>query len=161
VASGARHGPHPARGMHGRRREEGETKRRGSAPRHRVAHPRAPSTTRKLMNLNTAVLLPWILAPLLILGVAWYAIRAVREQQRRADVLERELAVREDALEHLAASTLPALSESVRRFEQTAVGPEVPPGLENSRFAQCLRWILDRVSEDLRTVQSETRETVT
>ncbi|WP_280415640.1 ATP-binding protein [Nocardia carnea] len=113
------------------------------------------------MNLNTAVLLPWILATLLVLGVAWYAVRAVREQQKRLSVLERELAVREDALEHLAASTLPALSESVRRFEQTAVGPEVPPGLENSRFAQCLRWILDRVSEDLRTVQSETRETVT
>ncbi|WP_280421373.1 ATP-binding protein [Nocardia carnea] len=113
------------------------------------------------MNLNTAVLLPWILATLLVLGVAWYAVRAVREQQKRLSVLERELAVREDALEHLAASTLPALSESVRRFEQTAVGPEVPPGLENSRFAQCLRWIIDRVSEDLRTVQSETRETVT
>ncbi|MBF6348521.1 MULTISPECIES: ATP-binding protein [Nocardia] len=113
------------------------------------------------MNLNTAVLLPWILATLLVLGVAWYAVRAVREQQKRLSVLERELAVREDALEHLAASTLPALSESVRRFEQTAVAPEVPPGLENSRFAQCVRWILDRVSEDLRTVQSETRETVT
>lgn len=112
------------------------------------------------MNLNTALLLPWILATLLVLGVAWYAVRAVREQQKRLSVLERELAVREDALEHLAASTLPALSESVRRFEQTAVGPEVPPGLENSRFAQCLRWIIDRVSEDLRTVQSETRETV-
>lgn len=112
------------------------------------------------MNLNTAVLLPWILATLLVLGVAWYAVRAVREQQKRLSVLERELAVREDALEHLAASTLPALSESVRRFEQTAVAPEVPPGLENSRFAQCLRWIIDRASEDLRTVQSETRETV-
>ncbi|MGI5217611.1 sensor histidine kinase [Nocardia sp. CA-290969] len=113
------------------------------------------------MNLNTAVLLPWILAALLVLGVAWYAVRAVREQQKRLAVLEREIAVREDALEHLAASTLPALSESVRRFEQPAVGPEVPPGLENSRFAQCLRWIIDRASEDLRTVQSETRETVT
>lgn len=113
------------------------------------------------MNLNTAVLLPWILAAILVLGVAWYAVRAVREQQKRLAVLERELAVREDALEHLAASTLPALSESVRRFEPSAVGPEVPPGLENSRFAQCLRWIIDRVSEDLRSVQSETRETVT
>ncbi|WP_328396907.1 ATP-binding protein [Nocardia sp. NBC_00416] len=113
------------------------------------------------MNLNTAVLLPWILAPILVLGVAWYAVRAVRDQQKRLDVLERELAVREDALEHLAASTLPAVSESTRRFEQTTVAPEVPPGLENSRFAQCLRWIIDRVSEDLRTVQSETRESVT
>ncbi|MGW0180304.1 sensor histidine kinase [Nocardia sp. NPDC003345] len=113
------------------------------------------------MNLNTAVLLPWILAPILVLGVAWYAVRAVREQQKRLTVLERELAVREDALEHLAASTLPALSESVRRFEQATAGPEVPPGLENSRFAQCLRWIIDRVAEDLRTVQNETRETVT
>lgn len=113
------------------------------------------------MNLNTAVLLPWILAPILVLGVAWYAVRAVRDQQKRLDVLERELAVREDALEHLAASTLPALAESTRRFDQTAVAPEVPPGLENSRFAQCLRWIVDRVTEDLRTVQSETREAVT
>ncbi|MEU1980531.1 sensor histidine kinase [Nocardia sp. NPDC019395] len=113
------------------------------------------------MNLNTAMVLPWILATILVLGVAWYAVRAVREQQKRLDVVQRELAVREDALEHLAASTLPALSESVRRFDQTAVGPEVPPGLENSRFAQCLRWIIDRVSEDLRTVQNETRENVT
>lgn len=113
------------------------------------------------MNLNTAVLLPWILAPILVLGVAWYAVRAVREQQSRLDVLERELAVRDDALEHLVASTLPAVSDSVRRAEQAAVTPEVPPGLENSRFAQGLRWIIDRVSEDLRAVQSETRETVT
>lgn len=112
------------------------------------------------MNLNTAVLLPWILAPILVLGVAWYAVRAVRAQQSRLDVLERELAVRDDALEHFTASTLPAVSDSVRRAEQSAVTPEIPPGLENSRFAQGLRWIIDRVSEDLRTVRDEARETV-
>lgn len=110
------------------------------------------------MNLNTAVLLPWILAPLLVLGVAWYAVRTVRGQNARISALERELGVREDALEHLAAATLPALTESVRRYEQTAIGPEVPAGLENSRFAQCMLWITERVTEDLRLVQSETRD---
>ncbi|WP_040791015.1 ATP-binding protein [Nocardia paucivorans] len=113
------------------------------------------------MNLNTAVLLPWILAPILVLGVAWYAVRTVSGLQNRIDVLERELGVREDALENLAASTLPALSDSLRRFEQPAAGPEVPSGLENSRFAQCLRWIVERFTEDLRAVQTETRDTLT
>lgn len=113
------------------------------------------------MNLNTAVLLPWILAPVLVLGVAWYAVRTVSGLQSRIDVLERELGVREDALENLAASTLPALSDSLRRFEQPTAGPEVPPGLENSRFAQCLRWIVERFTEDLRAVQTDTQDTLT
>lgn len=110
------------------------------------------------MNLNTAVLLPWILGTVLVLGVAWYAVRVVRRQNARIIALEHEIGVREDALEHLAAATLPAMTESVRRFEQATAGPEVPAGLENSRFAQCMRWITERVSEDLRVVQSEVRD---
>ncbi|MFE3443114.1 ATP-binding protein [Nocardia sp. NPDC059180] len=110
------------------------------------------------MNLNIAVLVPWILAPALVLAVAWYAVRAVREQRTRADALERDLGIREEILERFATTTLPSLTESVRRHEQPASVVEVPEGLEDSRFAQVMRWVSERISEDLRGIQTETRE---
>ncbi|NEW57990.1 sensor histidine kinase [Nocardia cyriacigeorgica] len=110
------------------------------------------------MNLNIAVLVPWILAPALVLAVAWYAVRAVREQRTRADALERDLGIREEILERFATTTLPSLTESVRRHEQPANVVEVPEGLEDSRFAQIMRWVSERIAEDLRGIQTETRE---
>ncbi|MBF6435701.1 ATP-binding protein [Nocardia cyriacigeorgica] len=110
------------------------------------------------MNLNIAVLVPWILAPALVLAVAWYAVRAVREQKTRADALERDLGIREEILERFATTTLPSLTESVRRHEQPASIVEVPEGLEDSRFAQVMRWVSERIAEDMRGIQTETRE---
>ncbi|WP_280206698.1 ATP-binding protein [Nocardia cyriacigeorgica] len=111
------------------------------------------------MNLNIAVLVPWILAPALVLAVAWYAVRAVREQKTRADALERDLGIREEILERFATTTLPSLTESVRRHEQPAGIVEVPEGLEDSRFAQIMRWVSERIAEDMRGIQTETRDT--
>ncbi|WP_280208429.1 ATP-binding protein [Nocardia cyriacigeorgica] len=111
------------------------------------------------MNLNIAVLVPWILAPALVLAVAWYAVRAVREQKTRADALERDLGIREEILERFATTTLPSLTEAVRRHEQPAGIVEVPEGLEDSRFAQIMRWVSERIAEDMRGIQTETRDT--
>ncbi|MBF6423438.1 ATP-binding protein [Nocardia cyriacigeorgica] len=110
------------------------------------------------MNLNIAVLVPWILAPALVLAVAWYAVRAVREQKARADALERDLGIREEILERFATTTLPSLTDSVRRHEQPTSVVEVPDGLQDSRFAQIMRWVSERIAEDLRGIQTETRD---
>ncbi|QIS11641.1 sensor histidine kinase [Nocardia arthritidis] len=109
------------------------------------------------MNLDIAVVLPWIIAAVLVLAAAGYAVRTGHAKQEQITALTREQRAREDALEHFAVSTLPAVTEAVRRFEP-APRVELPAGLEDSRFAQYLRWIAERGAEDLRAIQAETRE---
>ncbi|MFC8044719.1 sensor histidine kinase [Nocardia sp. NPDC057353] len=83
----------------------------------------------------------------------------VRRRQARIDALVAEQRLHEEALERLAATTLPTVAEAVRRFEQSPPpAVEVPPALENTRFAQCLRWAAERYADELRLLQSETRE---
>jgi signal transduction histidine kinase len=115
------------------------------------------------MNQDIAVVLSWILAPALIIavGVALYTAQYARGQRARADTLTRENRAHEDTLEHFAAQTLPAMTESVRRFEAPVSSVDFTTGLQNSRFAQCLQWISERHADDLRLVQSEAREQTT
>ncbi|WP_433204239.1 sensor histidine kinase [Nocardia sp. CA-107356] len=112
------------------------------------------------MNQDIAVVLSWILAPALIIAVAAavYIAQYAKQQRTRADTLSRESRAHEEILEHFAGQTLPAMSEAVRRFEAPVSAIEVPKGLENARFAQCLQWISERFADDLRVVQSETHE---
>lgn len=111
------------------------------------------------MNPDFAVVLPWIVAVVLVAAVTVYAVQVSRRKQSRIDSLIAEQRLHEEALERLAATTLPTVAESVRRFEQLAPpAVEVPPALENSRFAQCLRWTAERYADELRLLQSETRE---
>ncbi|MFD0361416.1 ATP-binding protein [Nocardia sp. GCM10030253] len=121
------------------------------------------------MNQDIAVVLSWILAPALVLAVvaALYLAQTARQQRARAAALaqEHEALVQqnralEEAVEHLAVTTLPSVSEAVRRGEITAPSIEVPAGMENSRFAQLLRWIAERYADELRLLQIETRESV-
>ncbi|MFC8044584.1 sensor histidine kinase [Nocardia sp. NPDC057353] len=86
-----------------------------------------------------------------------YAVQVVRRKQSRIDALVAEQRQHEEALERLAANTLPAVAASVRRHEPAPL-PEVAPGTENSRFAQGLRWTAERYADELRMLQSETRE---
>lgn len=114
------------------------------------------------MNQDIAVVLSWILAPALIIAVAAavYIAQYAKQQRAKAETLSRESRAHEEILEHFAGKTLPAMSEAVRRFEAPVPAIEVPTGLENSRFAQCLQWISERFADDLRVVQSETHEQV-
>ncbi|MEV0361038.1 ATP-binding protein, partial [Nocardia sp. NPDC050697] len=86
-----------------------------------------------------------------------YAVQVVRRKQSRIDALIAEQRLHEEALERLAATTLPAVAASVRRHEPAPL-PEVAPGTENSRFAQGLRWTAERYADELRLLQSEVRD---
>lgn len=112
------------------------------------------------MNQPMAVLFLWILVPALVLAlaVAWYAVQSARGQQARIDALTWEQRAREDAVEHLAATTLPSVTESIRRPGTLVSAVEVPAGMEQSRFAQCLQQIAERHAHGLTLLQSETRE---
>ncbi|MET8652841.1 ATP-binding protein [Nocardia aurea] len=112
------------------------------------------------MNVDIAVVLPWILALALVLAVAGFSVNTGRRQRARIDELAARQSAYEDALEAFAVKTLPAVTEAVRRFEPSAPAVEIPVGLENSRLAQGLRWIGERFDEDLRRVQTETREMI-
>lgn len=112
------------------------------------------------MNLDIAVLLSWILAAALVLAVVLFAMNAVRRERARADELAADRDRREEALDHFATHTLPAITEAARRHETTAVAVEVPAGLENSRLAGFLQWIAERHAEDLRLMRNETVEQV-
>ncbi|MCP2293718.1 Signal transduction histidine kinase [Nocardia amikacinitolerans] len=109
------------------------------------------------MNLDIAVLLPWILATVLVVAVV-YTIAALRRERARAESLLEDQRKRDEALERFAGQTMPAITDAVRRYEQPTSTIEVPTGLQNSRLAQCLQWIGDRYADDLRMVQAETRE---
>ncbi|MFQ6394422.1 ATP-binding protein [Nocardia sp. KC 131] len=119
------------------------------------------------MNQDIAVVLSWILAPALVLAVAaaLYLAQSARQQRTRADALAQQHdaltqqnRVLEESVEHLAVTTLPSVSEAVRRGELAAPTVEAPAGMENSRFAQLLRWTAERYADELRLLQIETRE---
>ncbi|MET7771764.1 sensor histidine kinase [Nocardia sp. NPDC005366] len=112
------------------------------------------------MNVDIAVVLPWILALALVLAVAGYSVNAGKRQKARINELTARQSTYEEALEAFGVKTMPALTEAVRRYEPSTPAMEVPAGLEDSRFAQGLRWIAERYSDDLRRVQAETREMV-
>ncbi|WP_435590724.1 ATP-binding protein [Nocardia sp. bgisy118] len=109
------------------------------------------------MNLDIAVLVPWILAALLIAAVV-YLITALRGAQGKAESLLEDQRKRDEALERFAGQTIPSITDAVRRFEAPTGTIEVPTGLQNSRLAQCLQWIGDRYADDLRLVQTEARD---
>ncbi|MEV6322913.1 ATP-binding protein [Nocardia sp. NPDC051787] len=112
------------------------------------------------MNQDIAVVLSWILAVALVIAVAvaLYAVQYAKAQRVRVEALTREQRATEDTLERFAATTLPAVAESIRRFESQVPPVEVQAGMENSRLAQCLRWISERYADDLSLMRSETRE---
>lgn len=112
------------------------------------------------MNQDIAVMLSWILAVALVIAVAGalYAVQYARAQRAKLEALAREQRATEDTLERFAATTLPAVAESIRRFESQVPPVEVQAGMENSRLAQILRWISERYADDLSLMRSETRE---
>ncbi|MFI9637239.1 sensor histidine kinase [Nocardia sp. NPDC051929] len=112
------------------------------------------------MNQDIAVVLSWILAVALVIAVAGalYAVQYARAQRAKLEALAREQRATEDTLERFAATTLPAVAESIRRFESQVPPVEVQAGMENSRLAQILRWISERYADDLSLIRSETRE---
>ncbi|WP_330231679.1 sensor histidine kinase [Nocardia sp. NBC_00508] len=112
------------------------------------------------MNQDIAVVLSWILAVAVVIAVAGalYAVQYAKTQRARVEALTREQRATEDTLERFAATTLPAVADSVRRFESQMPPVEVQAGMENSRLAQCLRWISERYADDLSLMRSETRE---
>ncbi|MGW4716665.1 sensor histidine kinase [Nocardia sp. NPDC004260] len=105
-------------------------------------------------------MLSWILAVALVIAVAGalYAVQYARAQRAKLEALAREQRATEDTLERFAATTLPAVAESIRRFESQVPPVEVQAGMENSRLAQILRWISERYADDLSLMRSETRE---
>ncbi|GAA5091144.1 sensor histidine kinase [Nocardia iowensis] len=112
------------------------------------------------MNQDIAVVLSWILAAALVvaIAVALYAVQYARQQRARAEALGNEQRAAEEAVERFATTTIPAVAESIRRFDGKAPTVEMPPALENSRLAQVLRWIAERYADDLSLLRSETRE---
>ncbi len=112
------------------------------------------------MNQDIAVVLSWILAAALVIAVAGalYAVQYARAQRAKLEALTREQRATEDTLERFAATTLPAVAESIRRFESQVPPVEVQAGMENSRLAQILRWISERYADDLSLMRSETRD---
>ncbi len=112
------------------------------------------------MNQDIAVVLSWILAAALVIAVAGalYAVQYARAQRAKVEALAREQRATEDTLERFAATTLPAVAESIRRFESQVPPVEVQAGMENSRLAQILRWISERYADDLSLMRSETRD---
>ncbi|WP_280251645.1 sensor histidine kinase [Nocardia abscessus] len=112
------------------------------------------------MNQDIAVVLSWILAAALVIAVAGalYAVQYARAQRAKLEAVTREQRATEDTLERFAATTLPAVAESIRRFESQVPPVEVQAGMENSRLAQILRWISERYADDLSLIRSETRD---
>ncbi|WP_067465276.1 ATP-binding protein [Nocardia amamiensis] len=112
------------------------------------------------MNQDIAVVLSWILAVAVVIAVAGalYAVQYAKAQRVKVEALTREQRATEDTLERFAATTLPAVAESIRRFDSQVPPVEVQLGMENSRLAQCLRWISERYADDLSLMRSETRE---
>ncbi|AFU01222.1 ATP-binding protein [Nocardia brasiliensis] len=112
------------------------------------------------MNQDIAVVLAWILAAALLvaIAVALYAFQYAKQQRARAEALAREQRAVDETVERFATNTMPAVTESIRRFDTQPPTVEVPPGLENSRLAQVLRWIAERYADDLSLLRSETRE---
>ncbi|WP_063049902.1 ATP-binding protein [Nocardia arthritidis] len=112
------------------------------------------------MNQDIAVVLSWILAAALVIAVAGalYAVQYARAQRAKLEAVTREQRATEDTLERFAATTLPAVAESIRRFESQVPPVEVQAGMENSRLAQILRWISERYADDLSLMRSETRD---
>ncbi|MGK8524436.1 sensor histidine kinase [Nocardia asteroides] len=112
------------------------------------------------MNQDIAVVLSWILAAALVIAVAGalYAVQYARAQRAKLEALTREQRATEDTLERFAATTLPAVADSIRRFESQVPPVEVQAGMENSRLAQILRWISERYANDLSLMRSETRD---
>lgn len=112
------------------------------------------------MNQDIAVVLSWILAAALVIAVAGalYAVQYARAQRAKLEAVSREQRATEDTLERFAATTLPAVAESIRRFESQVPPVEVQAGMENSRLAQILRWISERYADDLSLMRSETRD---
>lgn len=101
-------------------------------------------------------------APLLLLALAVtiLAMRNERQQRRRADAAIRERIACENALIQLAHTTLPAITDAVRRHDIPAVAVDVPVELRDSRVAEALQHIATGHAEDLRTVTEETRAMV-
>ncbi|WP_278262021.1 sensor histidine kinase [Nocardia sp. AG03] len=114
------------------------------------------------MNSGIAVLLLIIGAPLLLLamGVAVLAMRNERQQRLRTDAAVRERLAIEEALLRLAQTTLPAITDSVRRHEIPQVGVEMPAELAETQAGQALQWIATGHAEDLRAVAEDTRAMV-
>ncbi|MFD3593042.1 sensor histidine kinase [Nocardia sp. NPDC058640] len=114
------------------------------------------------MNSGIAALLLVIGAPLLLLAIAVsvLAMRNERNQRLRADAAIRERLACENALVHLARTTLPAITTAVRRHEIPAVMVELPVELGESQFGQALQWIATGHAEDLRVVAEDTRAMV-
>ncbi|WP_194818100.1 sensor histidine kinase [Nocardia sp. XZ_19_385] len=110
------------------------------------------------MNLDMAQVLPWIIAPALIIAVVVYFVNAGRRQQHRIDELSRQQRAYEDTLESFAVHTVPAITDAIRRFENPAIAFDVPEGMENSRFVQCLQWLGERYADELRKVQADAEE---
>ncbi|MBF6130793.1 sensor histidine kinase [Nocardia brasiliensis] len=112
------------------------------------------------MNQDIAVVLAWILAAALLvaIAVALYAFQYAKQQRARAEALSREQRAVDETIERFATNTMPAVTEAIRRFDTQPPTVEVPPGLENSRLAQVLRWIAERYADDLSLLRSETRE---
>lgn len=112
------------------------------------------------MNQDIAVVLSWILALALVLAVvgAVYAVQYARQQRVRVDQLVGERQELENALEHFAVNTVPAVAESVRRAEPPPA-IEVTVG-EHSKITHMMQWITERHADDLRVARVETKEAV-
>ncbi|MGQ4599416.1 ATP-binding protein [Nocardia sp. R6R-6] len=112
------------------------------------------------MNQDIAVVLSWIFAVALVIAVAGalYAVQYAKAQRAKVEALTREQRATEETLERFVATTLPAVADSIRRFESQVPPVEVQAGMENSRLAQCLRWISERYADDLSLMRSQTRE---
>ncbi|MFC4127998.1 ATP-binding protein [Nocardia rhizosphaerae] len=114
------------------------------------------------MNSGIAVLLLVIGAPLLLLALAVtiLAMRNERQQRRRADAAIRERIACENALIQLAHTTLPAITDAVRRHDIPSVTVDVPAELQDSKYAEVLAGIAVGHADDLRVVAEETRAMV-
>ncbi|MGW6424766.1 sensor histidine kinase [Nocardia sp. NPDC055053] len=114
------------------------------------------------MNSGIAVLLLVIGAPLLLLALAVtvFAMRNERQQRLRADAAIRERVACENALIQLAQTTLPSITDAVRRHEIPAVAVDLPVELQNSQVGHVLQMIATGHAEDLRVVSEETRAMV-
>ncbi|GAA5061512.1 ATP-binding protein [Nocardia callitridis] len=112
------------------------------------------------MNQDTAVVLIWILIAALIaaIGVAWYVAQQSKQQRSRLEALTAQQRSADDALEHFAATTLPAITEAVRRYDSHVPSIEVPAGMESTRLAQGLSWIGERYADDLSLLRAEARD---
>ncbi|GAB2679769.1 ATP-binding protein [Nocardia goodfellowii] len=105
-----------------------------------------------------AQVLPWIIAPALVIAVTVYFVNAGRRQQLRIDELTGLQRAYEDTLESFAVHTVPAITDAVRRFEAPTTTFDVLEGMQNTRFVQCLQWLGERYADELRKVQTDAEE---